>query len=335
MAKSKNINLYLMDGNAKGKIKVQISNWNGIAYKIPRELLLECKDLDAFSKSGVYFLFGNKNVYIGKAEVRKNGKAIHQRIIEHESDKLKDKWNEVVIFTTKDKSWGLTEISFLENKFYNKVSMAGRYSTVNDQEPSMSTVTEEKESELEEFMDQAELILSLLGHQVFEPITDLEKPAQDIKPKTISEIKIPGLPVKKKDTIVCSMSQETFKKFEANGRGKDKIVKKLFDEWGIDYDQNVNFAKFMSRRKYYWMEPSGDVLSKDWTIALFNTDTLIITVIRVPKDSLSVSKDGLKVRNDSSKQGYLDLVFLDNSFIEKQSKVDFSKYITNVIKVEL
>jgi hypothetical protein len=131
------------------------------------------------------------------------------------------------------------------------------------------------------------------------------------------------------------MSQETFKKFEAKGRGKDKIVKELFDEWGIDYDQNVNFAKYMSRRKYYWMNPSGGVLSKDWTIVLFNTDTLIITVMRVPKGSLSVSKDGLKVRNDPSKPGYLDLVFLDSSFIEKQSKVDFSKYITDVIKVKI
>ena len=214
MAKSKNVTLYLMDGNAKGKIKAQISNWNGIAYKIPRELLLECKDLDAFSKSGVYFLFGNTNVYIGKAEVRKNGKAIHQRIVEHESDKLKDKWNEVVIFTTKDKSWGLTEISFLENKFYNKVSMAGRYSTLNDQEPSMSTVTEEKESELEEFMDQAELILSLLGHQVFEPIIDKEEPGHDGKPKPVNKI-LPPLP--EGTTSPCVYARTGLRNLLANG----------------------------------------------------------------------------------------------------------------------
>ena len=141
----------------------------------------------------------------------------------------------------------------------------------------------------------------------------------------------------KKDTepIVRSMNQETFKKFEAKGPGKDKIVKGLFNEWGIDYDQNMNFSKYISGSKYYWMEPSAKVLTKDWSIVLFNTFTLIITVIRVPKDSLSVTNEGFKIRNDSSKQGYLELGFLDNCFIDKYSKVDFSKYITNVIKVEL
>lgn len=87
MARGKVISVYLIDGVANGKIKATISNWNGIAYKIPRRLLDECKELDAFKQSGVYFLFGNNMVYVGQAEVRKNGKGIHQRILDHENDK--------------------------------------------------------------------------------------------------------------------------------------------------------------------------------------------------------------------------------------------------------
>ena len=168
MARGKSISVYLIDGIASGKIKAQISNWNGVAYKIPRALLSECQDFEAFQQSGVYFLFGDRSVYVGQAEVRKTGKGIHQRIRDHEVDKLKDSWDEVVIFTTKDNSFGRTDISYLENRFYNKALAAGQYNLLNSVEPTIGTVTEEKESELEEFMDQAELILGALGYRVFD-----------------------------------------------------------------------------------------------------------------------------------------------------------------------
>lgn len=169
MAKhGKTINVYLIDGEANGKAKASITNFNGVAYRIPRSLLNECKDFEAFNQSGVYFLFDSINVYVGQAEKRKSGKGIHQRIVDHESDKLKDTWDEVVMFTTKDNSLGKTDISYLENRFYNLALNAGRYKVQNSNEPSIGTVTEEKESELEEFIDYAELILAALGYKVFE-----------------------------------------------------------------------------------------------------------------------------------------------------------------------
>lgn len=170
MAKhGKTINVYLIDGEAGGKAKASISNFNGVAYRIPRTALAECKDFEAFQQSGVYFLFDGQNVYVGQAEKRKSGKGIHQRIVDHESDKYKDVWDEVVMITTKDNSLGLTDISYLENRFYNMALSAGRYIVQNGQEPTKGTVTEEKESELEEFIEYIELILSALGYKVFEP----------------------------------------------------------------------------------------------------------------------------------------------------------------------
>lgn len=171
MPRGKNISVFLMDGTATGKIKATITNWDGIAYRIPRDLLQECKDFEAFKKSGVYCLFGYRNVYIGQAEVRKSGAGIYQRILDHESDKLKNSWDEVVVFTKKDNSFGRTDISYLENRFYNRALSAKRYSVLNSVEPTIGTVTEEKEAELEEFIDQAELILGALGYRLFEPIS--------------------------------------------------------------------------------------------------------------------------------------------------------------------
>ena len=194
MARGKVISVYLIDGVANGKIKATITNWNGIAYKIPRGLLDECKELEAFKQSGVYFLFGNSMVYVGQAEVRKNGKGIHQRIHDHENDKYKDCWDEVVIFTRKDNSLGRTDISYLENRFYNKALDAGRFQVQNGNEPTIGTVTEEKESELEEYIDQAELVLGALGYKVFEPRTIAENVEEDNLGEVVQNTQIPDLP---------------------------------------------------------------------------------------------------------------------------------------------
>lgn len=192
MARGKVISVYLIDGVANGKIKATITNWNGIAYKIPRRLLDECKELDAFNQSGVYFLFGNNTVYVGQAEVRKNGKGIHQRILDHENDQYKDCWDEVVIFTRKDNSFGRTDISYLENRFYNKALQGGRFHVQNGNEPTRGTVTEEKESELEEYIDQAELVLGALGYKVFEAML---APVPESEQKSIvSKRSVPDLP---------------------------------------------------------------------------------------------------------------------------------------------
>ncbi len=191
--RGKVISVYLIDGEANGKIKAKISNWNGIAYKIPRRLLAECKELEAFRQSGVYFLFGNNMVYVGQAEARKNGKGIHQRILDHETDKYKDCWDEVVIFTRQDNSLGRTDISYLENRFYNKALAAGRFQVQNGNEPTIGTVTEEKESELEEYIDQAELVLGALGYKVFEAKAVEKKSPEDVKEEG-DKIQIPDLP---------------------------------------------------------------------------------------------------------------------------------------------
>ena len=154
----------------------------------------ECKELEAFKQSGVYFLFGNSMVYVGQAEVRKNGKGIHQRILDHENDKYKDCWDEVVIFTRKDNSLGRTDISYLENRFYNKALDAGRFQVQNGNEPTIGTVTEEKESELEEYIDQAELVLGALGYKVFEPRTIAENVEEDNLGEVVQNTQIPDLP---------------------------------------------------------------------------------------------------------------------------------------------
>ena len=178
--RGKSINLFLMDGDPSGRIKCTLANWTGVAYKIPRTELEKCKGRDDLSQSGVYFLFGTSDqtgesvVYIGQAGVRKNGEGILYRLQEHKRNPDKDYWTEAVVFTTSNNSFGPTEISYLENRFTNLALAAKRYTIKNGNDPTLGNITEEKESELEEFLDYAKIVMGTLGHKVFEPLADVK-----------------------------------------------------------------------------------------------------------------------------------------------------------------
>lgn len=175
MNNSKNFNLFLLDGEVTGRIKCTLSNWTGLAFKIPRLYLDKCKDRRDLKQSGVYFLFGKNDnddnvVYIGQAGIRKNGEGVLFRVCEH----LKDDFyfTEAVMLTTQNNSFGPAEISYLENKFTNMATETDRYKIINGNDPNPGNVTEEKESELEDFIEYSKMVLGVLGYKIFVPIVD-------------------------------------------------------------------------------------------------------------------------------------------------------------------
>ena len=176
--RGKSITLFLMDGSAAGRIKCTLANWTGVAYKIPRTELDNCRERSDLKQSGVYFLFGTSDdtgknvVYIGQAGARKKGEGILSRLQEHKHNSDKDYWTEAVTFTTSNDSFGATEISYLENRFWNMAIDAERYMVKNITGPTPGHITEEKQSELEEFIDNSRIIMGTLGHRVFEPLFD-------------------------------------------------------------------------------------------------------------------------------------------------------------------
>ena len=184
MSKSISINLLLLDGVANGRIKCTINSRTGIIFKIPRKDLEKCKERIELENDGVYFLFGEEDgkhkIYVGQAGSRKNGKGILNRLNEHARSADKNFWTEAIILTTSDNSFGATEISWLEHKFCNMAIKAGRCEVVNGNEPSPGNITEEKESDLEDHAEFAQLVLSAIGYKIFEP---LQKPSlRIIKP---------------------------------------------------------------------------------------------------------------------------------------------------------
>ncbi len=193
----KNINLFLMDGEVSGRIKCTLANWTGVAYKIPRVDLDLCKQRSDLKQSGVYFLFGiydinSENVvYVGQAGARNSGEGLLYRLQEHRRDPKKDYWSEAIVLTTSNNSFGPTEISYLENRFCELAKNTHRYTVKNADEPNHGNVTEEKESELEEFIEYAKIVVGVLGHKIFEPLTNINITHKNIEEQN-NELNIEG-----------------------------------------------------------------------------------------------------------------------------------------------
>ena len=59
---------------------------------------------------------------------------------------------------------------------------AKRYLVKNGNDPNPGNITEEKESELEEFIEYSKIVMGILGHKVFVPIDEIteDTPQKDI-----------------------------------------------------------------------------------------------------------------------------------------------------------
>ena len=291
--RGKTITLFLMDGSATGRIKCTLANWTGVAYKIPKTKIDSCRERNDLKQSGVYFLFGTSDetgksvVYIGQAGARKKGEGILSRIQEHKRNPKKEYWTEAVIFTTSNDSFGATEISYLENSFCNMARDAERYMVKNSNDPTPGHITEEKKSELEEFIDNSRIIMEILGHRVFEPLVDdIDRNSQGEAKENEEQFLFFKLKPRKSERQIEAFGKETVEGFVVlkgsmiSTTEKENLsleVKKarkkaLIDEKGILQENillhNPSFAAaFVVGRSFSgnvaWKNQAGETLKRD------------------------------------------------------------------------
>ena len=176
----KTIKLFLIDGDTRGRLTCELSNWTGKAYKIPRNLVKICTDRPEIQTTGVYMLL-NKSVdlyekgqlYIGEAE------NIFKRLTQHVKEK--DFWNEAIIFISKDDNLNKAHIKYLENRLYEIGLLANRYELINFQKPTQSSISESDKAEMEEFLANILTLVSTLGYNVFEEIRSVKPEFQTNK----------------------------------------------------------------------------------------------------------------------------------------------------------
>ena len=170
MAIGKSITIKLPEGNLDGCIEISLGSWTGIAFRIRRDNIDAYKRNERLKQSGVYFLYGEtineqgetiKRVYIGQGGKRKNGQGVLARILDDR--RTQAFWSEAIVFVDKEDSFGKTELCFLENQFTNMAIAAkqktSKYLIQNGNDPNIGNVTDDKQWELQRYIDGAVLIL--------------------------------------------------------------------------------------------------------------------------------------------------------------------------------
>lgn len=170
MAYGKVIEMFLVNGSADSFITAELSNWNGKALKIPRIEVRDCKGED-IKGAGVYFLFckdevgDTDSVYIGEAE------NVKERLIQHMRDypdKEKYYWNTAVVFLGRDLN--KTLIRYLENRFVEIARECNRYEVLTKNTYRNTVMKESQIVVMNEFIDNAKILINALGYKVLEPI---------------------------------------------------------------------------------------------------------------------------------------------------------------------
>ncbi|TSC52319.1 MAG: hypothetical protein LiPW41_530 [Parcubacteria group bacterium LiPW_41] len=167
---AKVLDVILLDGESSGIKIIELKNWAGKAFIIPRGSLRGLKDRKEINDPGVYFLFrkeaDEKRVYIGQSE------GFYKRIKDHDLTKEEDVWDTAFVFTGALDS---TYINFLESVSVSLVKKSGFYETDNKVKPGEKSLSESQKIVVQEYFENIKLIMSVFGFNIFQ-----EKPkAQD------------------------------------------------------------------------------------------------------------------------------------------------------------
>lgn len=237
----KTIELFLLDGTPNNRIICNISNWDGIGFKIPKTMIKESKDRVELNNTGVYFLFNKseKIIYIGEAE------NIYSRISQHLSE---DYWNEALIFIKKDNSLNKAHVKFLENYFYNIAKSVDRYDIKNSNVPTKPSISESEEFAMEEFTYYIKLITNTLDYKSFEKLVENDdKNGDDFFINSI------GLQARGR---ITNEGFVVIKGSESNNEFKVASSKSLKRKWMQLREQNIVDKNGIFTKNYLFSSPS-------------------------------------------------------------------------------
>lgn len=168
MSRGRSVRLYLAEGTATGIVTAEIVNWTGHAIAAPRIKLEDAlRTREELRRTGVYILLGDDDlsgrakIYIGE------GDDIASRLKSHSKDEQKDFWIKFVAFTSKDMNLTKAHVKFLEGRLITIAKEAKKAVVANKTEPSFDKLPESDISDMETFLEEIQLILPVIGVDVF------------------------------------------------------------------------------------------------------------------------------------------------------------------------
>lgn len=195
----------LHDDQPIGPRIAKIDQWSGRALCAPRSALdevLQRKELDG---PCLYFLIaqpphGNApRVYVGEAD------GFRDRIKSHDANR--DWWTALVVFFSTDGSLTKSGIQYLESVCVKRLRDAGWCQLDNSTDPRLPSVPEEDVGGLKLFAQNVEILMPVLGYDVF-----AKAPAEDAEASASPEIETSLRRGHDFDTIVCPARVEGFER---------------------------------------------------------------------------------------------------------------------------
>ena len=180
MSTGKSVRLFLADGTPGGLLTAEIMNWTGHLVTAPRSDLGSLLKRPEPARTGVYILIGDDpdavagtRAYIGE------GDAVGKRLAQHarpEEQGGKDFWDRVVVITSKDANLTKAHARYLESRFISLAVRAARATLTNETAPVPLSLPEADVSDMEYFIEQAKIVLPLLGLNIFRTVESASAP---------------------------------------------------------------------------------------------------------------------------------------------------------------
>lgn len=183
MSAGKSVRLFLVDGTPGGLLTAEIMNWTGHVIAAPRSDLASLLKRPEVDRTGVYILLGDdpdslggQLAYIGEGD--DVGKRLYQHA-RNEDQNGKDFWDRAIVLTSKDANLTKAHARYLESRFINLGLTASRAKLINSTTPPAISLPEADQSDMEYFIEQAMIMLPVLGVNIFRSAATVAEPAAD------------------------------------------------------------------------------------------------------------------------------------------------------------
>lgn len=177
MQQKQTVTIFLAEGNPTGLRTLELFNWNGKGYVIPRDRLDVALKKEELQTQGVYFLVGENDdgqpeLYVGESEDLSNRLRSHNR--------NKDFWNTALVFFSKDEKLNKAHVKYLEELLIQEIIDAKRVKLQNGNQPQQTKLSEAEEANVLIFAKNIKLILASIGYAFMKKTDDYEKEKSDI-----------------------------------------------------------------------------------------------------------------------------------------------------------
>lgn len=164
------IRIFLVDGVPQGPRLTDKSGWTGSCFDFSRADYGRVRQREELGRSGVYVLVGpeesdvgrGERVYVGEADV------VRARLDEHQ--KGRDFWTRAYVLTNRTEELNKAHVRYLEARFIRLARSARLVTLENATEPDARGLSEADAADMESYLDEALLLLPLVGVNAFAPV---------------------------------------------------------------------------------------------------------------------------------------------------------------------